>query len=142
MGEFVVPIRPRFGEVDSMGVVYHAHYFVYFDVGRTEWMRAAGSPYAELERRGFRLAVVEADVRYLKPAHYDEDLRLAITLDVVRGASVAFSYELRGPAGVLATGRTRLGCLNHDNRPVRLPPDALAMLRRGIQAASRPSEIP
>lgn len=142
MSEFVVPIRPRYGEVDSMGVVYHAHYLVYFDVGRTEWMRAAGTPYAEVERRGYRLVVVDAAVRYLRPARYDEALSLAVAAPEVGGASVTFSYELRGPSGVLATGHTRLGCLDRNNRPVRLPPETLAALRRGIPPGAGPSECP
>jgi acyl-CoA thioester hydrolase len=142
MSEFVVPLRPRYGEVDSMGVVYHAHYLVYFDVGRTEWMRAAGTPYAEVERRGYRLAVVDAGVRYLRPARYDEPLVVAVTASEVGGASVTFTYELRGPAGLLATGHTRLGCLDRNNRPVRLPPETLATLRRGIPAGRGPSESP
>jgi len=142
MSERVVPIRPRYGEVDAMGVVYHAHYLVYFDVGRTEWMRAAGIPYAGLEARGFRLVVVDVGLRYLRPARYDEELSLATRVTEVGGASVLFAYELRGPAGLLATGHTRLGCLDRDNRPVRLPSDALALLRAGISAPSRPSESP
>ena len=140
MSESVVAIRPRYGEVDSMGVVYHAHYLAYFDVGRTEWMRTAGTPYAELERRGFRLAVVQVDVRYLRPAHYDEELALTTSVTEVGGASVLFVYELRGAAGLLATGHTRLGCLDRENRPVRLPLDALACLRRGMRPAAPPSE--
>jgi len=142
MSERVVPIRPRYGEVDAMGVVYHAHYLVYFDVGRTEWMRAAGIPYAGLEARGYRLVVVDVGLRYLKPARYDEELSIATRVTEVGGASVLFAYELRGPAGLLATGHTRLGCLDHGNRPVRLPQDALTCLRRGIQPGPSPSESP
>ena len=142
MSERVVPIRPRYGEVDAMGVVYHAHYLVYFDVGRTEWMRAAGAPYAQLEARGFKLVVVDVGIRYLKPARYDEELTLATRVTDVGGATVRFAYELRGPAGLLATGHTRLGCLDRDNRPVRLPKDTLECLRRGSQPGPSPSESP
>lgn len=142
MSEHVVRLRPRYGEVDSMGVVYHAHYLVYFDVGRCEWMRAAGVPYADVERRGFRLAVVDADVRYLRPARYDEELSVATRLEAVGHASVRFSYEIRGGAGLLATGHTKLGCLDARNRPTPLPPDTVAALRRGMDAPPRPSERP
>jgi acyl-CoA thioester hydrolase len=152
MSEHVVRLRPRYGEVDSMGVVYHAHYLVYFDVGRCEWLRAAGVPYAEVERRGFRLAVVDAGVRYLRPAHYDEELSVATRLEGVGAATVRFAYELRsgelrsgeprGAAGLLATGHTRLGCLDTRNRPTRLPPEILAVLRRGISPPAPPSEKP
>jgi len=142
MNERLVTLRPRYGEVDSMGVVYHPHYLVYFEVGRTEWMRAAGCAYADLERRGVRLAVVDAAVRYLQPARYDEELRLVTRVTQIGGASVTFSYELRGPAGLLATGHTRLGCLDSDNRPARLPPDARDRLGRGIRPGPLPSESP
>jgi acyl-CoA thioester hydrolase len=141
MSEFRVTIRPRYGEVDSMGIVYHAHYLVYFDVGRTECMRAAGTSYAELEARGFRLAVVEARVRYLRPARFDEELSLAVRVGHVGRASVGFDYRLDGPGGeTLATGHTRLGCLDGRQRPVALPGDAAACLRRGMAGDCQESE--
>jgi acyl-CoA thioester hydrolase len=142
MNERLVTLRPRYGEVDSMGVVYHANYLAYFDVGRTEWMRAAGCPYADLELRGIRLAVVDVGVRYIQPAHYDEELRLVTRVTQVGGATVTFGYELRGTAGLLATGHTRLGCLDRDNRPTRLPPDARECLGRGMRPEPGPSESP
>jgi acyl-CoA thioester hydrolase len=125
---FETSIRPRYGEVDSMGVVYHAHYLSYFDVGRTEYLRARGASYVELERRGFRLAVVELAVRYLRPARFDEVLRLGVSLTALGRASVRFDYELRRGDELLATGHTRLGCLDGDNRPVALPADTRACL--------------
>lgn len=121
--DFEIPIRPRYGEVDSMGVVYHAHYLAYFDVGRTEYLRARGASYAELEARGYRLAVVDLAVRYIRPARFDEELRLAVRLTEVGRASVRFEYELRRAGETLATGHTRLGCLDTRNRPTPLPDD-------------------
>lgn len=142
MTEFRVPIRPRYGEVDSMGVVYHAHYLVYFDVGRCEYMRALGCPYADVEAAGFRLAVVDADVRYRSPAHYDRELSLVVWLTDVRGASVTFRYELRDGTRVLATGSTRLACLDEQNRPTRLPRDLHRTLLAGRNAHPTASEAP
>jgi acyl-CoA thioester hydrolase len=128
-----------------MGIVYHGNYLVYFDVGRTEWLRAAGSDYAELERRGYRLAVVDAALQYRRPAHFDEELRLAVSVQQVGRATVTFRYELRSLAGeLLVTGHTRLGCLDTSHRPTGLPEDTVASLRRGplrgMRAAARPSE--
>ena len=125
---FEISIRPRYGEVDSMGVVYHAHYLSYFDVGRTEYLRACGSSYAELERRGFRLAVVDLAVRYLRPARFDDELRLGVTLAELGRASLRFEYELQRAGETLATGYTRLGCLDSGNRPTALPEDTLGCL--------------
>ena len=141
MSEHVVPIRPRYGEVDSMGVVYHAHYLVYFDVGRTEWLRAHGADYAALERRGYRLAVVDVGVRYLHPARYDEELALTVGLVGLGRASVTFRYALRNADGVLLSeGHTKLGCLNRENRPTRLPTDTYETLAQGRRAAAGASE--
>ncbi len=114
-----------------MGVVYHAHYLVYFELGRTEWMRCSGVPYAGIEDRGLRLAVIEARVRYRRPVQYDRQISVATTVSAVAGASVIFDYELRDESGaVLASGFTRLGCLDTNNRPTRLPADILQALGR------------
>jgi len=143
LSEFLVPIRPRYGEVDSMGVVYHAHYLVYFDVGRCEYMRALGRAYADVEAGGHRLAVIDARVAYHQPARYDDDLRVAVWLTEVRGASIRFEYELRGPGGeALATGSTRLACLDTDNRPARLPADLFEVLRAGRKPRAAASQRP
>ena len=141
---FEIPIRPRYGEVDSMGVVYHAHYLAYFDVGRTEFLRARGASYAELERRGFRLAVVEVGVRYLRPARFDDELLLEVRLTDIGRASVRFEYELRRSGETLATGNTRLGCLDRRNRPVPLPQDTFDCLRpagSGPGKPARPADV-
>lgn len=142
MKGFEVSIRPRYGEVDSMGVVYHAHYLAYFDVGRTEYLRARGASYAELERRGFRLAVVELGVRYLRPARFDDELRLAVRVTELGRASVRFDYELRRDDELLATGHTRLGCLDTGNRPVPLPDDTRDCLLAGLAGLAGPPGKP
>jgi len=129
MTETRVAIRPRYGEVDSMGIVYHAHYLVYFDIGRTEAMRARGMPYSEVEAKGYQLAVVAADVRYRQPARYDEALDLRTQIHEIGKASVTFTYALHGEDGrLLATGSTRLGCLSEGRKPTLLPAELRAAL--------------
>ena len=141
MSEVVVPIRPRYAEVDSMGIVYHANYLIYFDVGRTEWLRSVGADYAALERRGFRLAVVDLALRYLRPARFDDQLELAVRLTDLGKASATFRYTLRDAGGqVLVEGHTRLGCLDGMGRPTRLPTDTWQTLERGRLAAKGASE--
>lgn len=142
MSAFSLELRPRYGEVDRMGIVYHAHYLVYFDQGRTEFLRALGLPYAEIEERGFKLVVVDAGVRYLSPARYDEDLQLEVRLEEVRPASVLFRYELRRGETRLAAGHTRLGCVDDSSGPTPLPADLrriLAAGRSAPDAASKPT---
>lgn len=132
MSEHVIAVRPRYGEVDRMGFAYHAHYLAWFDMGRTEAMRARGMPYADVEARGFFLVVAEARVNYLSPARYDESLTLTTRIERVGGASVTFTYTLTGPEGELrATGLTRLGSTDTQGRPCRLPQDLRALLSPG-----------
>ena len=129
MSAHVISIRPRYGEVDRMGFVYHAHYLVYFELGRTEAMRARGMPYAGIEDRGHRLVVAEARLKFVLPSHYDEDLTLTTTVERVGGASVTFAYVLAGADGqVRTTGSTRLGCVDAQGQACRLPSDLAAAL--------------
>jgi len=141
MEPFTVAVRPRYSEVDGMGIVYHANYLVYFDLGRTEYMRSVGSDYARLERDGYRLVVVEACVKYMRPAHFDEDLRLQVWLSELGRASLTFRYHLHDLDGAtLVTGHTRLGCIDTRYRPVGLPNATVACLRQGSPPAFNPSE--
>jgi len=143
MPPFEVPIRPRYSEVDGMGIVYHANYLVYFDLGRTEYLRAAGSDYAQLERDGYRLVVVDLGVQYLRPARFDQPLSLEVRLEELQRASLTFRYSLRDAGReLLVTGHTRLGCLNLRHRPTRLPEATLACLHRGSPAGPVTSESP
>lgn len=143
MSEFLVSIRPRYGEVDNMGVVYHAHYLVYFELGRTEFMRAHGASYADIEARGFRLAVVDAGLRYRRPAHFDQPLEVAVWLSQLGRATLTFRYELWDADGVvLASGHTKLGCLDTEGRPVPVPADIHAALKQGMKPDAPASENP
>lgn len=131
MRTHTVTVRVRYGETDQMGLVYHANYLHYFEMGRTELMRAAGVVYRDLETRGVFLVVTETSCRHLAPARYDEDLRVATTVDRVGKASVAFRYEVLGPSGArLADGRTELASVDREKRPVRLPEDVASLLEK------------
>ena len=78
-----------------MGVTYHANYLVWFEVGRTDWLRHHGWTYREMERAGFRLPVIEASCRYLAPARYDDELEVHTRATLVTPARVRFDYEVR-----------------------------------------------
>ena len=126
-----VTVRVRYPETDRMGVAYHGHYLVWFELGRTEAMRDAGCPYGELEdRRGLMFPVVEADVRYLRSARYDDVLTVSTRIESVGGATVRFAYRItRGDeARPLATGRTRHAAVNREGSPMRLPLDVRQQL--------------
>jgi len=96
-------VRVRYAETDQMGVVYHANYLVWFEVGRVELMRQRGLDYKQLEiEEGFGIAVVEASVRYKAPARYDDLLTVETRVLRVRGPVVRFGYRiLRTADGLL-----------------------------------------
>jgi acyl-CoA thioester hydrolase len=87
-------VRVRYAETDQMGVVYHANYLVWFEVGRVEFIRQVGLDYKTMEQGGAFIAVVEATARYKAPARYDEELVVRTTLAGVRGSIVRFRYAI------------------------------------------------
>jgi acyl-CoA thioester hydrolase len=122
-------LRVRYSETDAQGVVNNANYLTYFEVGRVEWMRAAGMPYAELERRGLGFVVVEARVTYKKPAFFDDELTVRAGTAEVGRASFSFGYEVLRAGETVATGETRHVCVDlKDKRTRRIPPDVLAFI--------------
>lgn len=118
--------RVRYGETDQMGIVYHANYIVYFELGRTEFMRGHGVEYARMEEAGLRLAVVDVGARFLRPARYDEEITIETRLARATGVQLRFEYRvLREAAGgtgddVLCTGHTVLACVDPGGRPTRI----------------------
>lgn len=116
-------LRVRYQETDAMGVAHHAAYFAWFELGRSDLIRSAGRSYAEFEKEGLFLPVVEANARYHAPARYDEMLRLetsVLRLDRVR---ITFGYTLYGATEgeMRAEGATRHALIDRENRPVRIP---------------------
>ena len=117
-------LRVRYAETDQMGIVYHSHYFVWMEVGRVEYCRAAGLRYRDMERdAGVLLAVVEAGCRYLAPAFYDEEVLVCTKVEEAGARMVRFGYEIRNAetSALLATGFTRHVFLGPDKKPRKLP---------------------
>ena len=89
-------VRVRYAETDQMGVVYHANYLVWMEIGRVEFFRAAGLRYRDFEAEtGLHLAVAEAQVRYLSPARYDDPLIIRTAITESHPRMVILSYEIR-----------------------------------------------
>ena len=125
-------LRVRYAESDQMGVVYHAHYLVWCEMGRTELIRdLIGRSYADLEREGYALAVSELSIRYHGAARYDNRVRVRTTVSDVRSRSVSFQYLISNAESGerLATATTTLVSLDPRGRPVAMP----AELRRRMQ---------
>lgn len=121
-----------------MGVVYHAHYLVWCEIGRTEHIRGCGMSYRDMERSGITLAVAEASVRYRAPARYDDLIRVETVLADVSSRTVTFDYEISNveTGARLATARTVLISLDAAHRVVALPPDVRALLARDANAVA------
>jgi acyl-CoA thioester hydrolase len=120
----VVTLRVRYPEVDRMGVAHHRIHFVWFEIGRTELMREAGIPYAEVEAGGLYLPVIEASCAYHAPARYDEELRVTTRIAATSPVRATFAYRLERIADgrLLATGTTTHAAIDASGRPRRLPP--------------------
>ena len=105
----------------------NAVYLSYFEVGRVEWLRAAGLSYKALEERGYGLVVVEALVRYRRAAFFDDELTLRTELAELTRASLRFEYVVSRGGEALATGHTRHACVAlATGKPVRVPGEVLA----------------
>lgn len=116
-------IRVRYAETDRMGVVYYANHLVWFEVGRTEWLRETGWTYRAMEEEGLALPVIEAHCEYRLGANYDDELEVRTTGRLVSAVRLAFDYALvrRSDAATVATGYTVHATIDRTGRPVRVP---------------------
>jgi acyl-CoA thioester hydrolase len=117
-------VRVRYAETDQMGVVYHGNYFVWFEVGRVELMRALGVEYKKMEKEDdCHIVVADAYCRYHRPARYDEELRVRTRIAESRNRIVKFTYELfcDSDGTLLATGHTTHVICGSNGRPKLLP---------------------
>ena len=117
-------LRVRYAETDQMGVVYHANYLVWMEVGRVEYWRAAGLRYRDMERDdGILLVVAEVNCRYLAPAVYDEEVIVRTRVAEASPRMIRFEYELldAGDGRRLATGYTKHVFCGMDRKPRKLP---------------------
>ena len=130
-------VRVRYPETDRMRVAYHAHYLVWFEIGRTELMRGLGFCYGELEERdGIYFPLREVGARYHAPARYDDVLDVCTELKSVGGASMRFEYRVlhREDELLLATGFSEHAAVGKDGRPRRLPDELRRRLARRVPA--------
>jgi acyl-CoA thioester hydrolase len=119
-----VPVRVRYAETDQMGVVYHANYLVWFEVGRVELMRALGVEYKRMELEDdCQIVVADAHCRYHHPARYDEVLRVRTRIAESKNRVIRFAYELFRDADgqLLASGETTHIICGKNGKPKRLP---------------------
>ncbi|MEN6384182.1 MAG: thioesterase family protein [Phycisphaerales bacterium] len=118
-----ITVIPRYCETDQGGVVHHGVFPIYFEMGRTELLRANGLAYKDLEREGFYMVVAELHVKYRRPAFYDEQLELVTECTRVTAARIEHSYKLFRPGLglLLAEGSSVLACIDENGKPKRVP---------------------
>ena len=116
-------VRVRYVDTDQMGVVHHAHYIEWFEVGRTEYCRAKGFSYGDLEKMGYRLMITDLNCHYRKAVRYDEMVSIRTWVKDLKKRMVTFGYQVfrKETAEPVAAGETRHICLNASGRPSVIP---------------------
>ena len=125
-------VRVRYAETDKMGYVYYGNYAQYYEVGRVESLRTLGSSYKEMEDNGIMLPVYLCDIKYIKPAVYDDLLVIKTTIKEIPTAKITFDYEIYNQKNELINkGSTSLVFINMtNNKPCAAPESFLAKIRK------------
>jgi acyl-CoA thioester hydrolase len=116
-----ITIRVRYAETDRMGLLHHANYLVYFEQGRTELLRSLGLVYKDIEDQGYLLVLTRVEIRYRRPARYDDLLTLRTTVLRTTAVRIDHGYKLFRDGTLLAEGSTTLACVNREGRVQPLP---------------------
>lgn len=130
----VIELRVRYSETDQMQVVYHANYLVWCEIGRTELIRQLWGSYADVERAGVALAVVDASLRYHAPARYDDLVRITTTVRDVKSRTVTFDYLLENATTGqrLASASTTLIAFTREATVTVLPTELRSALEQHV----------
>jgi acyl-CoA thioester hydrolase len=123
--EHVTHIRVRYADTDQMGIVYYGKYFEYFEVARTELLRACGLPYKTIESAGFGLPVTEASAKYLRSAKYDDLLRITARIPKAVSSRLEIDYivQIEDTRELIAEGKTTLVFVSHTTGKPSRPPE-------------------
>lgn len=130
---YELKLRVRYSETDQMGVVHHANYFNYFEMGRIEYLRSLGSIYANVEKEKTYLVVSEIYCKYRSSAVFDDELTIKTWLSKLKHTRIEFRYEIIKEADdnrLIAEGYSVLACLNESRRPVVIPTE----LRQSLES--------
>ena len=128
--------KVRYAETDQMGVAYYANYFVWFEMGRSQYCNDCGFSYRDMEREtGLFLIVAEASCRYKNPARYEDDLIIRTRVTESTRRTLRFSYEIeRADGAAIATGETLHVLINAEGRPSSFPEKYLSFLRGVVRS--------
>ncbi len=121
MREHTIELRVRYDEVDPMGFVHHSNYLKFFEIGRTELLRASGGCYRQMEEDGQLVVVVRVDCRYRKPARYDDLIRIRTRIDRVTAAKIMHDYVISRGDEVLVDATVTLAVIDRNGSLQRVP---------------------
>jgi len=116
-------VRVRYGETDKMGVVYHPNYYMYFEIGRTEFLREMGGmSYKDLEDAGVMMPIIETRCKYNIPARYDDELTVYTSIETMTVARITFTYKIirKKDEAFIVEGETSLAFVNEDGRVINM----------------------
>lgn len=124
-------LRVRYSETDRMGIVYHGAYVSWFEVGRTEFCRAAGLPYRRMEDDGLWILVTRVECVYRRPARYDDRIFVGARMTELSGRGLAFAYEVVNEGREkVADGTSRHVFADTNGKPVRAPAEVVGALEK------------
>jgi acyl-CoA thioester hydrolase len=117
-------------DTDMMGVVYHANYSVFFEIGRSEYMRQKGFTYREFEEMGYHLVVTGMEAKYYNSATYDDLITVRTRISELQSRGLTFHYAIYRDKTLLVEGITKHLCITNNKKPVVIPPHLLNILRK------------
>ncbi len=126
-------VTVRYAETDMMGIVYHANYLPWFEVARTQLLREQGFPYRQLEADGYRIPVLEVAAKFIRPAVYDDNLTIVVTMREKPLLRIRLEYEVFRGEELLATGHSAHAFCDLNGRPTRPPPAFVAKMGETFQ---------
>jgi len=122
-GTASISVRVRYSEVDRMGLLYHVNYLEYFELARSDWMRRFWRPYKEIEDEGYSLVVLEAYIKFIHSAYYDDILKIEATISSWGHSRIKFDYKIyrEGETEPLCTGSTSHCFIDRSGKATRMP---------------------
>lgn len=133
MIEWSTELKVRYYETDKMGHVHHANYLKWFEVARIEMLGEWGLPYHEVEKEGVLLPVIEARVRYRKPAYFGDIIRIGITIKELPRVKLELDYRVLRDEALLAEGTVTLAFVNEAGSPIRAPERFIQVLKEKLK---------
>ena len=126
----VLRVRVAFADTDAMGVAWHGNYLRWFEMARTEMLRHRELPYAAMVERGLHLPLIEALVRYRRPARYDDELAVLVAAARPGGVRLRVDYRVECGGALIAEGHTEHAFTDAAGRVRRPPPDVVDVFAR------------